>query len=213
MSDDPAAHIAKLYEEIAHLRGIVERMHRPGPVTDVDYSDATKPRVRIQIGTDAEGQPVKGPWQPVASHAGARTIHAPVSVGQTMMLLSPDGNFENGLHVPFGFSQPTPSPSTDKDTHVDQLGKTKNTLTDGTWKQEVENASIAMTKGQIVITAGGSTWTITDGKIVEKATNIALVGEVALGAENASRPLSLQDSIDTRGDHQVGNLATKVMGV
>ena len=156
MSDDPAAHIAKLYEEVALLKGIVERMHRPGPVTDVDYSDATKPRVRIQIGTDADGQPVKGPWQPVASHAGARTIHAPVSVGQTMMLVSPDGNFENGLHIPFGFSQPTPSPSTDKDAHVDQIGDVTTTLTKSSHARTVKKMTITHTGDGVTFDCDGT---------------------------------------------------------
>ncbi len=213
MSDHVDHHLATLYERIAHLSGIVERTHRPGPVTDVDYSDATKPRIRIQIGTDDQGQPVKGPWVPVVSHAGARVIHAPVTVGQTMLQLAPDGNFENAVAMHYGFSSKTKSPSTDKDTHVDQLGKSVDTLKDGSRKIEVENASIALTKGQIVITAGGSSWTITDGKILEKAGTIALVGDIALGDEGASRPLALQNSFDTRGDQQVGNLATKVKGV
>ncbi len=197
MSDHVDLHIAALYERIAHLAGIVERTHRPGKVTDVDYSDATKPRIRISIGKNADGEDVKGPWIPVVSHAGARTIHAPVSVGQTMLQLAPDGNFENAVAMHYGFSSKTQSPSTDKDTHVDQLGKTKNTLTDGTWKQEAGSASISMS----------------DGKIVLTADTIALVGTISLGSENASRPLSLQGSLDTRGDSQVNNLATKVKGV
>lgn len=213
MSDHIDNHLKALWEEIGQLRGRLERMHRPGPVTDVDYSDETKPRVRIQIGKDSDGQPVKGPWIPVTSHAGARLIHAPVSVGQTMLQLSPDGNFENAVAMHFGFSEKSKSPSTDKDTHVDQLGKTKNMMKDGEWHQEVEDASIVMTKGQIVMKAGNSTYTIKDGKIVEQADDVALVGNVALGSEDASRELSLKDSIDTRGDAQISNLATKVKGV
>ena len=206
-------HITALYEKIAHLSGIIERTHRPGPVTDVDYKDKKKPRIRIQIGTDADGKPVKGPWVPVVSHAGARTIHAPVSVGQTMLQLSPDGNFENAVAMHYGFSSKTQSPSDDKDTHVDQLGKSIDTLKDGSRKIEVEGASIEWNKGKIVLTVGGATITMTDGKIVARADTVALVGDIALGSEDADRALSLKDSQDTKGGFQEYNLATKVKGV
>lgn len=131
MSDEVGSHIAKLYEQMAELRGIVERTHRQGTVTDVDYSNASKPRARIQIGVDDQGQPVKGPWVAIASHAGARKIHAPVTKGQTMLHISPDGHFESGLLISYGFSQPTPSPSTDPDAHVDQLGALNVGMKDG----------------------------------------------------------------------------------
>jgi phage baseplate assembly protein gpV len=197
VSDDVGAQIARLFEKVAHLEGLIERMHRPGTVTDVDYSDATKPRARIQIGTDEQGQPVKGPWVPIASVAGARTIHAPVSVGQQMLHISPDGNFENGVLLPYAFSKPIPSPSTDPKTHMDVLGKTKNTMTDGTWKQEVENASVTLTKGKIVLVGGNSTVTIEDGKVTFDAKQV-------LFGKNAVKPVSMQGTGDSRGDVDVG---------
>ncbi len=197
MSDDPGAHIAKLYEMVGHLAGIIERTHRPGPVTDVDYSDATKPRIRIQIGTDDEGQPVKGPWVPVVSHAGDRTIHAPVTVGQTMLQLAPDGNFENAVAMHYGFSSKIKSPSTDPNAHVDQFGKVTDTLKQDEWTKAVGDAvSIDLTTDTVTI----------------KGPKIVLAGTVYLGSADANRPLSLKGSVDTRGDVQQGNLATQVFG-
>ena len=196
MSDDPGAHIAKLYEMVSHLAGIIERTHRPGPVTDVNYSDATKPRIRIQIGTDAEGQPVKGPWVPVVSHAGDRTIHAPVTVGQTMLQLAPDGNFESAVAMHYGFSSKIKSPSTDPKAHVDQFGQVTDTLKTDQWTKSVGSTSYDATTDTATITA----------------SKIVLAGTVYLGSADASRPLSLKGSVDTRGDVQQGNLATQVFG-
>lgn len=150
MSDDPGAHIAKLYEMVGELHGRLERMHRQGTVTDVDYSDATKPRARIQIGTDDQGQPVKGPWAPIMALAGARKVHAPVTQGQAMLHVSPDGNLENGVLIPLGFSQPNPSPSTDPSTHVDQLGQLTLGMKDGKHQAQAgtETQHLVTTEGQ-----------------------------------------------------------------
>ncbi len=160
MSDDHGDHIAQLYDRIAHLEGRLERMARFGTVgddKDVDVSDASKPRARIGIGVDADGQPVKGPWVPFATVAGARNQHNPPSKGQQMLHLSPDGDFEQGVLIPLGHSEQVKSPSTDPKTYVDQIGRTVNTQADGSWTQAVGSTSHAMTDGKHLFKAGDKT--------------------------------------------------------
>ena len=186
--------LAAIRGEHAALEARVERMFRKGKVTDVD---AKNQLYRQEIGLDDDGQPVKSPWVPYAQVAGARKTHSPPSVGQQFLLISPDGDHEQGHGLALTFSNAQPSPSQDPNTHVDQLGKTKDTMTDGTRTLEVEGLSFAMSKGKLVI----------------KADTIALVGKVYLGAEDASRELALKGSVDSAGHTEQGNLATKVFGL
>lgn len=52
------------------------------------------------------------------------------------------------------------------------------------------------------------------GKTIRiKADTIVLEGTVKLGGDDASRAVSLKDSLDDAGNKQIGNLATKVFGL
>ena len=116
-----------LEDRCAMLEGRLERMFRPGTVSAVDYSDASKPRARITIGVDDEGGDVLGPMVPISTWAGERNEWHPVSPGQQMLHISPDGELETGLLVPYGHSNQIPAPETDPHTHVVKHGKTKET--------------------------------------------------------------------------------------
>ena len=193
MSDDLiahfGAHFTALYNKIAHLEGIIERTHRPGTITDVDYSDATKPRIRVQVGVDDQGQPVKGPWAPHSQHAGDFTNHTPLTVGQQVLQIAPDGNFENALVIPYGFSKPIKSPSTSPTDHVYQMGDLTRTLNksghtrtvkkmvrshtaDGfSWSYDGGKTKLEFTSTSIKHTVGGVTHTITkDGIATARGT-------------------------------------------
>lgn len=106
----------------ADLRDRHERMHRPGKVTDVD---ANQHLYRQEIGIDENGQPIKSPWRPYSQHAGALKLHSPPSVGQQMLLISPDGDIEQGIGIPYGWSDANPSPSTDANSIVSTFGDVK----------------------------------------------------------------------------------------
>lgn len=207
MSCDCGHHLERLRERLALLEGRVERTHRFGTIVedkDIDVSDASKPRCRIQVGVDDDGQPVKGPWLPYATVAGARNMHSPPSKGQQFMMIAPDGEHEAGLLVPLGHSSKVRSPSTDKATDVDQRGKTKLTQTDGTWHQEVENAGISLSSGKVVITAGGTSITIEDGKVTFD-TKLVKFGK------NASLPVSIQGTVDTGGYVDAGPFSAVIV--
>ncbi len=185
--------VARLRERLALLENRLERMHRYGTITDVDVSDATKPRARLQIGLDDQGQPVKSPWLPYATIAGGRNMHHPPSQGQQFLKISPGGEHEAGLLIPLGHSNKVPSPSTDPATDVDQRGATKTTQTDGTWKVECGPSSIAMDKNGITLTA----------------TKIVTAGETHLGSAGGV-PAAQQGTVDTGGFEDVSNFASKV---
>jgi phage baseplate assembly protein V len=189
-----ASEIADINGRLAAHEARSERMFRHGQVTDVDAKNQV---YRQQIGVDDKGQPVKSPWVPYAQVAGNRKIHSPPSVGQQMTLISPDGDHEQGIGLPFTWSKDQASPSQDPDTDVDQRGKCTDTQTKEGRTIEVGGLKIAMTDGKCVITAD----------------TIALVGKVLLGSEDASRELALKGSVDSAGDTEMDNLSTKVFGV
>lgn len=115
--------VRDLRDELTNERAARERMFRPGKVAEVD---AAKQLYRQEIGVDKDGNPVKGPWVPYSQIAGGRKTHSPPSVGQQMMLISPDGDFSQGFGVPFTWSKEQASPSTDPNTDVDQRGDVKD---------------------------------------------------------------------------------------
>jgi len=170
VSDDHGDHIGQLYDRIAQLEGRLERMFRPGTVTDVDVSDPSKPRARIGVGVDDQGQPVKGPSVPFSTFAGARNVHSPVSVGQQMMQLAPDGDFEQAVLLPLGHSDQVKAPSTDPGTFVDGTGGTDIRFKDG--KHQVK----AGDKAAHLVTDKGQRLAVEDiSKLVIKIGNQAFM--------------------------------------
>jgi phage baseplate assembly protein gpV len=182
--------VAEAHAEIARLKTDHDHTVIHGPATDID---AKKQLCRIQIGVDDDGNPVKSPWRPYGQIAGKRKIHSATSKGQQLTLISPCGDIAQGIALPFTWSNDNPSPSEDAETDVDQRGKTRLTQTDGTWKQEVENASVSLTKDniacaadetiasaakkKIIHTAGDqnkSSVTLEDGKLTIKSNKIDL---------------------------------------
>ncbi len=120
--------VTELTAKNADIEAKFERMFRPGKVTDVD---AAKQLYRQEIGLDKDGAPVKGPWIPYSQVAGARKVHSPPSVGQQMMMISPDGDPAQAFGVPLTWSNENASPSQDKDTVVDDFDGTTITRKGG----------------------------------------------------------------------------------
>lgn len=137
-----AAATAELRGQVARLRAAFEdlsaahndlsdrheRMFRPGVVTDYDPS---KQRYRQVIGADESGNPIKSPWRPYSQHAGALKNVVPLSIGQQMLLISPDGDIEQGIGIPFGWSTANPSPSSDGDAIAGSFGGVSWSITGG----------------------------------------------------------------------------------
>jgi phage baseplate assembly protein gpV len=137
-----AAATAGLHRKIAALQGAIEdivaahgdlrdrheRMFRPGIVTDYD---PVKHLYRQQIGIDEKGNPIKSPWRPYSQHAGALKQHIPLAIGQPMLLISPDGDVEQAIGIPLGWSTSNPSPSTDGATLAGSFGGVSWSLSGG----------------------------------------------------------------------------------
>lgn len=119
------AHIEALYarldaalDRVASLETLVERMHRYGPVTDVNTENQT---ARIRIG-GTDDAPVKSPWISYAQSGGAFSVHNPPSIGQQMMMIAPHGVWEQAMLLPYTFSSANPSPSKKPNEHVLKFG-------------------------------------------------------------------------------------------
>lgn len=122
-------HLSHLHARIADLEARHERQHRKGVVTDVDNK---KHLARIEIGRDCDGSnQVKSPWLPWAQISGGKqglNVHSPVTVGEQVMLVNPDGSpdFTQALVVRHGWYDKNPSPSTDPSADVTVRGTTIN---------------------------------------------------------------------------------------
>ena len=164
MFDDIIRAISELQETIAETRADLareraarERMFRKGKVTDVD---AAKQRYRQEVGLDESGNPVKSAWIPYGQVAGALKIHSPPSVGQQMVQISPDGDFDQAFGFPLTFSDDNKSPSDKSDEDVATRGKTKDTTRADSRQIETGSASIKVEDGKLTLTVGGASLTI-----------------------------------------------------
>ena len=141
--------LADLIARVADLERRVAGQFRHGTVHEVD---AAKQRCRLKLGEDANGVPFLGPWVPYAQQAGDLKAHVPVSVGQQMTLMSPTGDFRQGIAVPFTFSESNPSPSDQADEIVATYGDVRITVKGDTAIVKAPNVVIDSPS----ITTGGS---------------------------------------------------------
>ena len=160
--------LVEAHARIARAEGRLERMFRFGKATDVD---GQKMRIRMEIAPQGDdGQPVKSDYIPYLQIAGDRKTHSMPSQGQQLVMISPDGDFQQAFCAPLFWSDDHPSPSNDPKTHIDQIGKTKNTQTDGTWVQETNGAKIDMSANKMVHSTGGTSVTLESGHLTIRST-------------------------------------------
>lgn len=174
---------------IAEIERRMDNMIRPGPVTDVDTK---KKRARIAIGMK-DGDIVKSEWIPYGQLAGDYKSHRPPTVGQQMMMFAPNGEHRQALLMPDTWSDQNQSPSDKPDEHVTTYGKLKVTEKDGYHRIENDQCAIELSGGSINL----------------KAATIVLDGDVHLGGAGGE-PASKKGTLDTSGDSDVANLATRV---
>ena len=180
--------VADLEYQVADQKRRQSNFIRPGVV--VSYDPATD-SVIANIGTaDA---PVLTHSVPVFTHAGSGKSWRPLVKGQQITLLCPDGDLVNAVALPGGFHDKNPAPSTSAAEDIEaQRGTSRLRTTDTAAFLESGKSSIQVQDGIITLTAA----------------KIVLAGTYYLGGADASKPLSMQGTIDTAGATDVDNLST-----
>lgn len=129
-----------------------------GKVTEVNASEAW---VRLEIGKDADGQPVLSPKVPYKQTAGTLKLHNPPSVGQTMTIRSDSGDIEQGVAEAFHWSDENAATSTDGEAHKLTFGDVTVDLTSSGLVFTVGGATMTVNGSGVTITVGGTTFALT----------------------------------------------------
>lgn len=177
--------IARQQEHDRRLAGTEVR----GKVTEVNASEAW---VRLEIGKDAEGNPVLSGKVPYKQTAGALKLHNPPSVGQTMTIRSDSGDIEQGIAEAFHWSDENSATSTDGEAHKLTFGDVTIDLNSSALTFTVGGATVVVNGSGMTITVGGTTFALTaagftqtggtithDGKVIDKThthTGVAVGG-------------------------------------
>lgn len=123
-----SAMIRAVLARVTELERRIGAINMKGRVTDVD--PATK-KIRFEIGTDEDGNPVKSPWVPVKQRAGALKIHSLPSVGELVEATSDCGDVSQATASPCHWTDDNPSPSDDGDVHKLTFGDVSITVSSG----------------------------------------------------------------------------------
>lgn len=146
--------IAEVLARVAELERKVAGGARNGVVHSVDPAAGT---VRLKLGDGPDG-PFLSPAIPYAQTMGALKAHIPPSVGQSMSLLAPGGDWRQAVAIGLGASNANPSPSGAGNQNVITFG----------------SATITLAGDGITLSVGGSTISITAGGITMTAPRIDL---------------------------------------
>lgn len=129
--------VVGLAADMAEFKRRFENSSRHGTVQEVD---AEKQRLRLRIGGSDE-RPFLTPWLPYSQHAADADHwrdHNPPSKGQQFTYVAPDGDFRQGMLLPFTWSDDNPSPSSNPDERVSTFGTFKRTIRKDEFLQEIK---------------------------------------------------------------------------
>ena len=147
-----AVEVARLKLQVADMARRQENSFRYGTVASVD---AARQMVRLKIGKGADGTDQLSPWIPYAQMAGALKVHTPMSEGQNMAMISPGGDIEQAIAMPFTWNNANQSPSQSADENVLTYGDVKMTLIEGGLRIEVGGFVLAVTGAGLAMAGGG----------------------------------------------------------
>ncbi|WP_244521401.1 phage baseplate assembly protein V [Bauldia litoralis] len=171
--------IVEIIARVAELERRIAGMVRHGTVEEVDPA---RHRVRLNFGNDVDGDPFLSPWIPYAQVAGALKIHAPPSKGQQFSLLAPAGDWQQGVALPFTWSNQNPSPS--------ESGN-ENVLTFGDARISVKDDRLAIDVGGVALNITGDGVTISGGEVTHDGKNIGAThihGGIVVGSSKTDVP-------------------------
>lgn len=171
--------IAELVVRVVALEQRLAGMMRHGTVLEVDPA---KGLARLDLGVDDDGKPLQSPWVPYAQVAGAMKFHSPPSKGQQMTLMSPNGDWMQGIAVPMHWSNQNKSPSDKGDEHVMTYGGVTITI---------KGDSYTIKVGGVTVEISGAGVKITGGRVEHDGRNIGsdhVHDEVVKGSANTGKP-------------------------
>jgi phage baseplate assembly protein V len=100
----------RMTADLSELLRLILNLIRIGTIAEIDH-DAQ--RVRVHVGKNTTA------WRPwVTLRAGAAQTWFPPSLGEQVLLLSPEGNFDNAVILPAVYSDQFASPSTHPAHHT-----------------------------------------------------------------------------------------------
>ncbi|MGJ4927471.1 phage baseplate assembly protein V [Bradyrhizobium sp. HKCCYLRH3095] len=161
---------------IAEIERKLDNLFRHGPVTERKQIDG-RWLVRMRLG-GSEDEPFLSPWIPYVSPNGGPeglNVHRVPKEGEQLTLLSPAGDFQQGVATSLFWSDQHPPPSDDADAVVITHPKFKMTLRGG--NLTIENAE------EIHLKAGRSELEIKKDAINIVSDKIITVGKTYLGQE------------------------------
>lgn len=112
--------LIELRQEVAELKRQAAR-NQFGTVCDRDPVKG----FRVQVGVDDDGQPKKTAWLPHPDQGGEGRSWAPLSIGQTVMVMTPHGDPRKAAVIRCGFNGEFEPPSQSLDEHSYEFGKAK----------------------------------------------------------------------------------------
>lgn len=152
--------LAEIAGRLAELERRVAGAARHGVVHEVDPAAGT---VRLRLGDGPDGQHFLSPAIPYAQTMGAIKAHIPPSVGQTMTLIAPGGDWQQGIAVGMSASDANPSPSGAGDQNVITFGAVTIRLT---------SDGLTVSAGGTTVTINGSGLSVDGGEVKHNGTDI-----------------------------------------
>lgn len=113
--------------DIEMLKTTFGKSLKVGPVAAVD----AKKGYRIKFGEDENGQPFLSPWYPHPESGGNSSTWMPLSLGQIVGMINPNGDPRQGLLLRGGFSDASQPPSSDLLANVFRAFGVDATVKDG----------------------------------------------------------------------------------
>ena len=185
MSEDFSQIMAELFMRLAELERKQDNFVRHGAVTERKKIDKEW-FVRIRVG-GTDDEPMLSPWLPVSSPNGGASglnIHWVPRVGENMTAISPSGDFEQAMVLPYFWSKNNPAPSEDPDEVVITHKDFRLALKDGVLKIESSKEIEFNSEQKIRFVGGGSELELKGGHINLVSGDIHAVGKTHLGVES-----------------------------
>lgn len=113
--------------DIEMLKNAFGKSLKVGPVAAIDAEKG----YRIKFGEDESGQPFLSPWYPHPESGGNSSTWMPLSLGQIVGMINPNGDPRQGLLIRGGFSDRNQPPSTDLFANIFKAFGVAITIKDG----------------------------------------------------------------------------------